>query len=569
MKYQKRFAMLMVLLVLTAFYKFQAGDEMMEEVEEFRGANIKKDVFNPMIATSVNSKLLTVNLNDQEYTNQQSDVYMSEQLNIMVPKEILVDGLDCSARVYKTSEKGKDILLILQGDNKISMDVDGKTMKVNGEKKKITESAHSEKGTVFVPLQVLQEELNFKLDWDLENNEATAKTKKNTKVVPTTFDLREYGRMTEVKDQGDYGTCWAFASLSALESSLLPKEYDSFSVDHMSRRNSFSSDLTVAGEYTMGMAYLTSWQGPVWEKDDPYGDHKSPEGLAAVKHVQEIQLSESGDAEEIKEAVFKYGAAQTSLYFAAKNSIYFDETNSAYYYNGVAPVNHDVVIIGWDDNYKKENFYVQPQNDGAFICQNSWGKGFGENGIFYVSYEDANIGSHIINYTGIEEPDNYQHIYQSDLCGWGGRLGYNKDSLYAANVFTPGEDEVVEAAGFYATGKNTSYELYVVPLFDGVSSLNEGYLVAQGSKKKAGFYTVKFDSGIQVTKGRKFAVVLKITTPDSQRPLAVEYDRAGSNVKVDLTDGESYISASGNHWKSAEETQNCNICLKAYTNNKE
>ena len=38
--------------------------------------------------------------------------------------------------------------------------------------------------------------------------------------------------------------------------------------------------------------------------------------------------------------------------------------------------NHDVVIIGWDDNYSKELFNDQShsEGDGAFICMNSWGE---------------------------------------------------------------------------------------------------------------------------------------------------------------------------------------------------
>ena len=38
-------------------------------------------------------------------------------------------------------------------------------------------------------------------------------------------------------------------------------------------------------------------------------------------------------------------------------------------------------------NFSKDNFTVKPQNDGAFICQNSWGENFGDDGIFYISYE--------------------------------------------------------------------------------------------------------------------------------------------------------------------------------------
>lgn len=66
------------------------------------------------------------------------------------------------------------------------------------------------------------------------------------------------------------------------------------------------------GAYTMTMAYLTAWKGPVLAEEDPYGDGYSPEGLSPRKHVQEIQILR--DRASIKEAVQAHGAVQTSLY---------------------------------------------------------------------------------------------------------------------------------------------------------------------------------------------------------------------------------------------------------------
>jgi len=560
MRNQKKYIALGILLVLVALWKFQSAGEILEDVEEFRGANIKEDVFSPMIAQSINSKLMTVTLNDQRYTNESNNVYMSNDLDIMVSTDVLMEGLRCSARLYNENE-----VRILQGDTSIKMPIGEKKILVNGERKKIKEPAIIKRGRIFVPLQPLKEWLNFSLSWDMESNTGTAISTLKGTYLPANFDLRDYDRMVAVKDQGNLGTCWAFASLTALESSMLPEQPISFSADHMSMRNSFSSDQAEGGEYTMGMAYLTSWQGPVLEELDPYGDGKSPNGLKASRHVQEIQLLENKNIQEIKDAVYKYGAVQTSLFFAPKYPMYYQEDNASYFYNGTQAVNHDVVIIGWDDNFGADRFAVSPGSDGAFICQNSWGTDFGDGGVFYVSYEDSNIGSQCICYTGIESVKNFDRIYQSDLCGWGGQLGYNKESLYAANVFTTEEEEVISAAGFYATGNDTTYELFVVPKFDGASSLREGWKVAEGNKKRAGFYTVRFQSQIRVAKGSRFAVVLKINTPGATRPLAVEYKKPDSELEVDLSDGESYISPNGRRWQNAEKTQNCNICLKAYT----
>ena len=79
-----------------------------------------------------------------------------------------------------------------------------------------------------------------------------------------------------------------------------------------------------------------------------------------VKHVQEIQILPSKDYEKIKEAVYLYGGVQSSLYTSLKNyksrSVYYNQENNAYCYIGPDKPNHDSVIIGWDDNYPKENF---------------------------------------------------------------------------------------------------------------------------------------------------------------------------------------------------------------------
>lgn len=387
--------------------------------------------------------------------------------------------------------------------------------------------------------------------------------------LPAAFDRRTIAELPPVKDQGELGTCWAFAALTALESSLEAGEQLDFSEDHMSNNKNFILSQHEGGEYTMALAYLLSWQGPVPEEQDPYGDGYSPEDLTAVKHLQEAQFLPSKDYTAIKIAVFLRGGVQSSLYTELKNakseSQYYDKETYAYCYVGNDLSNHEVVIIGWDDQFPKENFSTEVPEDGAFLCVNSWGRGFGDEGFFYVSYYDTNIGIHNVLYTRLENAVNYNTIYQSDLCGWIGTLGYGEEEAWAANVFQAGAQEYLEAAGFYAAGENTGYELYLVRGADEMPNFADRRLLAEGSVRYSGYYTIPLRAPILLNKDERFAVVMKLVTPDSVHPIAIEYDAGDNKSRIDLSDGEGYISAKGDHWESAEQEQQCNLCIKAYT----
>ena len=89
--------------------------------------------------------------------------------------------------------------------------------------------------------------------------------------------------------------------------------------------------------------------------------------------------------------------------------------------------------------------------------------------------------------------------------------------------------------------------------------------VAEGSFANAGYYTVELDEKIWVAAGSKFAVVVYINTPSAKQPIAIEYVSGTSTSTVDISDGEGYISLHGGLWERVEETQECNVCLKAYT----
>ena len=568
MKYSKRYIIFTVVLVLIFLLKFQILGVDNAQIGEFRGGKLDTKVWIPLVASDVNAGTIHAVIDNQNYNSSQLGFYMNEDRNIMVPVSMLREALNCSARVYD-----KNRLLVEKHSQVVSMDLDQKKASVNGTEVNIASALKNVGSQLFVSLNDLSDLLGYSCKFDFSDNTITASDTDTSAVVPASYDLRERDRVSAIYNQGTYGTCWAFAATSALESSLRPEEKVNFSVDHMSMSNSYNVNQYDGGEYTMGMAYLAAWQGPVYEKDDPYGDGVTDDTLTAVRHVQEMQIIDGKDYEGIKEAVFKYGGVESSLYSTIRSSqgssVYFNQNTSAYCYIGTEKPNHDVVIIGWDDNYPRSNFNTPLEGDGAFICQNSWGSGFGENGIFYVSYYDTNIGTHNVAYTRVDDVDNYDHIYQSDLCGWVGKMGYDSSKIYGANVFQAQGNEILSAASFYATGANTEYEISVVHDFENEISFGQMEKIASGTLKKAGYYTIDFDAEVALKKGERYAVVVYLKTPGSKHPMAIEYDTGEKILQgVDLDDGEGYISLNGKKFVNVKEKKDCNLCIKAFTRNR-
>ena len=78
--------------------------------------------------------------------------------------------------------------------------------------------------------------------------------------------------------------------------------------------NGFNARLDDGGDYNMALAYMTSWTGPVTEKQDPYGDGKYEEDLNAAVHLQDAVIINERDFDQIKKLIMTYGAVQSAIY---------------------------------------------------------------------------------------------------------------------------------------------------------------------------------------------------------------------------------------------------------------
>lgn len=391
--------------------------------------------------------------------------------------------------------------------------------------------------------------------------------------LPSAYDLRALGKLPPVRDQGDHGTCWAFASYSSLESSLLPAELRHFSVNNMVNLDGFDYTYEDGGAAAMSIAYLARWLGPVNESDDPYNAYTapnpSPAGLPVQKHVQNaiILPLKSGalDNELIKSAVMQYGAVYIGMCF---DNVAYNGAQASFYYTGSDSANHSVAIVGWDDAYPASRFNAAPPGNGAFIVRNSWGSTWGDGGYFYCSYYDSVMGyDEQVSFYNAETTANYGGIYQYDPLGWVGSLGYTASTTaWGANIFTAAATAPVRAVGFYNLDVNTHYAIYV---YSGVTAgqPRSGALMASqsGALPYPGYYTLALNTPVSVAAGQRFSVVVQLNASQTQYPLAVEYAYPGYSSQAKSAPGQSFICQDGNSWRDIIEWDStANACIKAY-----
>lgn len=426
--------------------------------------------------------------------------------------------------------------------------------------------------------------------------------------LPESYDLRNVGGesyVTSVKDQGDYGWCWAFSAIGAMESNYLMNGGEALDLSEMhlawftfknqtkskAFKNLSSASLstikTQGGNSFYPAAIYGRLDGPVLESEVPFGS-TAPSATTPDSYTRRLRLRDVyylsftnnnvNDSDEARN-IIKRRIMQTGAVLANYNNNQYEyykaSDGSTSFYTDGTEITHAVQIIGWDDNYSKSNFKTQPSIDGAWLIKNSWGDTWwngsqtvGDNGCFWMSYEQfLDEGSAYI----VEDANDDMKAYYLDALGWTITTSYSitdNNRVYTANVFKSERDyEFLTEVGFYTPDNNISYD---IKIYKGMSAMPTSTPVPvsgtaastqTGTMPFAGYHTVTLNNPVALTNGEYFSVV--ITMSGNKIPFEAVNVNMSPNATIEK--GSFYAYTNGTYTPAWQAATDRNSCVRAFT----
>lgn len=411
-----------------------------------------------------------------------------------------------------------------------------------------------------------------------------------------TYNANEEEFVTEVKNQRNTSLCWAFSLASNLETSLLTREqkYYDLSEEQLAyfwanrvndplgntpndKITRTQSDYHGTGNGRVASFFLSTWSGMTTEEKVPFQSSAVtwPDSLAYdTSAYMEDAIFSQYTVERTKQLLMEYNSVSAMIYML--DNYYYPDTAS-YSCPQSGLVNHAVTIVGWDDTYSKENFPSASgvKNDGAWIVKNSYGKNWGKNGYFYLSYEDKSI-TNLVSNTAVTTPA-YPNNYFYDGAAAGTVTFPGKtinNGYYVSNIFKAtagnGKDEELGEIVTAVPQDNTDFQIQVYTDLKNTSDPTSGTPAyaepVDYTQPLAGIHTIHLNTPVKIPQGTFYSVVIRI--PDGSNKFYVEKTTTSTSwftATAGIDPDQSFFSTSGKKWYDAGNQYNCCFSVKAHT----
>lgn len=390
----------------------------------------------------------------------------------------------------------------------------------------------------------------------------------NASPAPSSYDSRDKGLCLAPRYQASTNNCWVFSTMGSVEADSMAKgltdsSNTNFSEAHFSwfasrvatdntEDPTYGDGDNVAlpydkgGNWRIATAALARRSGLANESDFPFihnnisamgnyseEDRYNHDSGVILESAQEL-LSD----EDIKDWVMEHGCATVALCF--DDSMY-NSANYSFYNKTDSQSNHQVTIIGWDDEYPAENFSKSgvPEGDGAWLCQNSWGVSWGDNGYFWISYYDRTL-TDVYGFTVRSDEELYKN-YTYNGAEYNVYLIANSGQG-AANVFRSNGHEKIDSVSFYTLSSEMFVRVSIYKnLPENYTNPQKGTLSATIEKTidNSGFHTLYLDSPVALEEGEIFSVAVQYYHPSGTVHIPIEMN--SDKKPYHCNEGETFV----------------------------
>lgn len=358
--------------------------------------------------------------------------------------------------------------------------------------------------------------------------------------VPKSYSILDDGFTADVENQVA-GTCWASAATTVMENSYRKYGGRSVEMDALALACMVYNPHAPEG-YSIG------------NRNDIYDFGGSSEmvvnttsnGFGSYVLVDSCDLTNRSD-KDIKRAIMAFGGVTCALSDVPAN---YTEAGGTYTMIGSDSddMSHAGVLIGWDDDFPKENFARTASQDGAWLVQNSYSAAWGDGGFYWVSYDTPLSDLHTlvmsIQYTNIASFES----------GYSANLTYGEETT-VANVFQ--RSGRLLAVGTYTTRPNQHIK---VTVYDKTfSEVLDSYEV---TFEFEGYHTIELDNPLVVD-----GVAVAVTYAGEAPMEGESWIDNGIYFNASISEGQSFVLSNGQWLDLSEEDTLEHIGLEESSNN--